>query len=592
MCSSEKRPTVVMMKTLMKYMIVEIIFCFFLLVVHDDHPFNRSFVFAISSSRRDPATGFELKQTPAPVNDTLQTEHLTQLSQFFNNCWDVTRYMSDQNWFIAAIGTEQWFPSSFGCSNVSLWTKYGVNRLFEATQQPLRYYSFIYFEKRGESYDLCSKVGYWEMKLKLACGELLCENDHVDNLSAYVEEITQKQTNIFDWINYCQYCSRNNTLRSHQQKLGPTRGCFPKDQTVSDMINKFPQSLGYCGNIELGIPIVVNSSDVEPRGILNFPYSYICYCRSNITAIKCDYNVAQFVSIQTISFGAFSIHAISFFVTLFFTFLPKLKSSIRQKKSVRFVTIATVLETELVLAVAFLLSATWGTNIATTIFGNIAISCVFFTLFAWVAYWFRLVLYVKTKKTKPAILLYVGLVLLSLTVGIVVPSIVTRAKALSEIVEFFTYYIFALSVLALIMFVLSSVWIYWAMKKVSDVNMLNTSFLRFVIYSSTSILVFSIGYFIITQISGGFFIGIISGIFSIVTHTTIASITLGITYMEFEKEDFMEFYSCCYLKGKTSAAVSTTLSFDKNSSNTTSSEQEQHDTGATSSNTYYSKISD
>nr|CAG4716303.1 unnamed protein product [Naegleria fowleri] len=233
------------------------------------------------------------------------------------------------------------------------------------------------------------------------------------------------------------------------------------------------------------------------------------------------------------------------------------------------------LQTELFLACAFLASAAGGTSKMTTTVTNVSISLVFFSLFSWIAYWFRLVLYVKAKTTKPAIAFYVFLSMLSIAVGILVPTIVTSQQSLQQVIEFFTYYLLALSLLTLILFVVCSVWIYWAMKKVSDVNMLNTSFVRFVIYSSISILIFSTAYLIITQVSNGFFIAIISGIFSVVIHVTLASITLGLTYMEFDKEDFMKFYSCCFKSTKSTGHQSTFVANNTSVNNRTTTNESQ-----------------
>ncbi|KAG2388859.1 hypothetical protein C9374_000298 [Naegleria lovaniensis] len=518
----------------------------------------------------------------------------TSFGAHFRNCWNMSQSMSNQLPFTRSMVTEQWIPSSFGCSNISLWTKYGVPKYWANTEvEPLFYSSFIYFDNSGESYDLCSKVGNWEKKLKLSCDEILCGS--VENLSAFVQELTEKETNIFDWINYCQYCSKNNTLRSYQQKLEPTRGCFPKDKTVNEMINRFPSSLTFCGNYDFGIPLIINTSALVPNVIQNnLNFAYICYCRDNLFTFKCAGNDVQYATGQAISYGSFAIHAFSFILTFTLTFLPKLKSVIKQRKFFRFVTIAVVLFTEIILSLTFTLSAAWATNIVTTILGNTALSLVFFTLFAWVAYWVRLVLYVKTKKTTLAILLYIGFGLLWLIVGVVIPCIIgALGNSLYETAQFYAIYMGSLSLIACIIFVSTSTWIYWAMKKVSDVNMLNTSFIRFVIYSSISTLVLSSAYLIMTQVAGAFFIGVLSGSFSIVTHVSIASITLGLTYMEFEKEEFMEFYACCChccTNEKRDSTPPTDQHSHSNKDYSTFYGDEDPTSTSNTGNTYYSKM--
>ena len=145
-------------------------------------------------------------------------ELISTFGENFRNCWNMSQSMSHMLLFARSMVVEQWIPNSFGCSNIALWTKYGIAKYWANTEmEPLLFTSFIYFDNVGESYDLCSKVGFWENKLKLSCHELLCENTN-DNLIAHVEEMTEKQTSIFDWINYCQYCLKNNTLRSYKLK--------------------------------------------------------------------------------------------------------------------------------------------------------------------------------------------------------------------------------------------------------------------------------------------------------------------------------------------------------------------------------------
>ncbi|KAF0977718.1 hypothetical protein FDP41_003040 [Naegleria fowleri] len=520
-------------------------------------------------------------------------ELISTFGENFRNCWNMSQSMSHMLLFARSMVVEQWIPNSFGCSNIALWTKYGIAKYWANTEmEPLLFTSFIYFDNVGESYDLCSKVGFWENKLKLSCHELLCENTN-DNLIAHVEEMTEKQTSIFDWINYCQYCLKNNTLRSFQQKLGPNTGCFPKDNTVNEMINRFPNSLSFCGSYDFGIPLIINTSDLVPNILKEFSFSYICYCRENLFTFKCDNNFTQFVTSQVLSFGEFGIHVVSLLVTFFSTFLPKLKSVVTQRKFFRIFTIAMVLLSEFFLSFSFVISAAWGSNLVTTILGNTALSLVFFNLFSWIAYWFRLVLFVKTRKTKPTIAVYVGLALLWLIVGALVPCLVAvlGQQQILQVVQFYAYYIIALSFVACIIFIISSIWIYWAMKKVSDVNMLNTSFIRFVAFSSLSSFIFSIAYVIITQVQGGLLIGVLSGSFSITTHVSIASITLGLTYMEFEKEEFTDFYvSCCSnLFGK--SLQSTTRSASSSShTNVEDYSTIYEDPSGVENSTYYSKM--
>ncbi|KAF0977720.1 hypothetical protein FDP41_003042 [Naegleria fowleri] len=399
-------------------------------------------------------------------------------SSKFSNCWNVPTYMQNIVDFSQETGREVYIPNDFGCSNVTLWTTFGVPSYFKDLDIS-GYYSFLMFLNDGESYDLCSRVGYWETKLGLSCNQLLCENNQVDNLRNDVEEVTEKQTSIFDWINYCQYCLKNNnTLRSHRSEFTPSNGgCFPKDNTVNEMINRFPSSITFCGNYEFGIPFIVNNTNVA-HSYLKEGYSYLCYCPfDQYFSLKCANNYVNYLVVWVISITLSIIHGVSFVVTFFVTFLPKVTTSFKEKRPFNSITITCVVLCEILLFVAMVFSQWFGTSLAMTILSDVALSLVLLSLFTWVINWFRLILYVKTKKTIPFIIMYLVMAVLFLIAGVAIPILISVIyfNEMPSVNVFFSIYMSVLTFTACVAFVASAIWIYWTMKKVSDINMWNSS---------------------------------------------------------------------------------------------------------------------
>ncbi|KAG2388857.1 hypothetical protein C9374_000296 [Naegleria lovaniensis] len=502
--------------------------------------------------------------------------------------------MANRADFYQTTGQELFIPNEFGCSNVTLWTKFGVPSYFEDLDIS-QFYSFLMFHNDGESYDLCSKVGNWEKNLKLSCDELLCENnDRVDNLSGYVEEITQNQTTIVDWINYCQYCSNNHTLRSYKHTLTLGRGCFPKDITVSAMINQFPSSITFCGTADFGIPILVNNTNIAADPFMTRNgYSYICYCaHDQYFSLKCANNAINLLVLQAISTGLSVIHLISCCLTFFMTFLPKYTASFREKRPFNTITITCVIIGEILLFFTTVFSQYLGSSFSMTILGNFALSLLIFSLFTWVLNWCRLIVYVKTKKATPFIIIYLVLALVFLVLYVAIPILISVLVCddMTSVNVFFAYYNSSLTFLACAAFIALTVWIYWTMKKVSDINMLNSSCLRFVIVASISIVVFAATNLIIriTVLHSNL---LAQGIFLVVYNTSTIFITCGLTIMEFDKEEFRDFYRCttCWAKmqkTKQKHGKDESLLAD-NSDNLVTTNNED---SSTSHSTYYSLV--
>ncbi|KAG2382665.1 hypothetical protein C9374_005245 [Naegleria lovaniensis] len=471
-------------------------------------------------------------------------------SHRFNTCWNVSEYMTRATSFLREMGNERWIPDEFGCSNISLWTKYGVQPVIARSgQEIVWYYSFVIFENIGQSYDVCKKVRKWEEALKLSCDSLFCDmNSNVSiDLATYIERETQYSTTIYDWINYCQYCTNERTLRSYKHisfKASNLKTCTPKDEKVSEMLNQYPSSITYCGNYQFGIPFIINSTAVEPNALYG-NYSYICYCiDGNYFALKCDNNLSNFAARQAIGAITCTLHGLSLLLAFFSTFIPKIRTCIKQKKIMNSVTITSVVLSEFVLTTASIFEISYSTSVPSTVIINTGIAMVFASLFTWVLRWVALVLFIKTKSNKVAAVLYCLLAILFILVGIALPITMTLFGDLQSIIRFFSIYSTAMSGSTGFLFAISSAWIYWAMKQVSDVDIFNSSFLKYVGLFTVSSALFSLCYMTISSTPGAFFNGLLSGVVSIVVHSSLVAISNGLTYSEFEKEDFNDCWNC------------------------------------------------
>nr|CAG4716469.1 unnamed protein product [Naegleria fowleri] len=465
-------------------------------------------------------------------------------SQKFNHCWNVSEYMTNARSFLREIGNEQWIPDDFGCSNISLWTNYGIQPVLVRSGEVVWYYSFVVFENIGKSYDVCTKVRRWKESLQLSCDALFCDFNGTTDLVTFIERETNFSTTIYDWINYCQYCTNDRTLRSYKQQnsYSPSnlKTCISKDEKVSEMLNQFPSSITYCGNYQFGIPFIVNSTAIEPNVLLGH-YSYICYCiDGDYFALKCENNPSNFAARQAIGAVNCILHGLSLLLAFFSTFIPKIRTCIKRKKILNGVTISSVVLSEFVLTFAGIFEVAYATSTTSTVIGNMGIAMVFASLFTWVLRWVSLVLLIKTKRTRMVIILYSLLAILFILVGIALPIVMTILGDLKSIVHFFSYYSAAMSAGTVFLFVISSAWIYWAMKQISDVDIFNSSFLKFVGLFAVSCFLFSFCYMVISTVPGGFFNGLIAGVINIAIHSSLVAISNGLTYSEFDKEDFYE----------------------------------------------------
>ncbi|KAF0971574.1 hypothetical protein FDP41_010180 [Naegleria fowleri] len=379
--------------------------------------------------------------------------------------------MTNARSFLREIGNEQWIPDDFGCSNISLWTNYGIQPVLVRSGEVVWYYSFVVFENIGKSYDVCTKVRRWKESLQLSCDALFCDFNGTTDLVTFIERETNFSTTIYDWINYCQYCTNDRTLRSYKQQnsYSPSnlKTCISKDE--KDMYQA-KENTQRSDDIKCGIK----------RVCTNFA-------------------------------GIFEV--------------------------------------------------AYATSTTSTVIGNMGIAMVFASLFTWVLRWVSLVLLIKTKRTRMVIILYSLLAILFILVGIALPIVMTILGDLKSIVHFFSYYSAAMSAGTVFLFVISSAWIYWAMKQISDVDIFNSSVsncfrcdsIIYFLAISNSLIVFEIcrvvcrvlfpiffllyGYIDSTR---WFFNGLIAGVINIAIHSSLVAISNGLTYSEFDKEDFYE----------------------------------------------------
>lgn len=148
----------------------------------------------------------------------------------------------------------------------------------------------------------------------------------------------------------------------------------------------------------------------------------------------------------------------------------------------------------------------------------------------------------------------------SIVIEIVIPHSVTYLFSTdTDRFYFYCMYTFTVHVLSVSLFLVVSLWVYRVLKKLSDINFLQTSvsspppihsffilllkkFLKFVLFASLNMLFVSIIYMTALFISNNQNILVVIVLFKVSIVVSVSLIRIGVTYMEYDSHDFSNFY--------------------------------------------------
>ena len=318
------------------------------------------------------------------------------------------------------------------------------------------------------SLDVCANVTKWEQRLGVTCVDLLCGNSSVE-MESHVKQLTQNETSLHDWINYCHYCTINNTMRFKENHL-----CKPKDELVSTLLDKIPLSVSFCGIEEFGIPFLVKRTQVPE--ISKLPeYLILCYCPArDVFGVRCNpMHQISIISAVVSVFVNMTHYTLSFLCVSFLVFIPKLVSCFRKKRFRNIYTSLFLTISLLLNSTSFLAASINGTERWTTFLYTLGVAFTVVSLFCWLISWYRIVQLARTRSEPRTFWMY-GLLFFILAA--ITACYLAFALTMADIFDYFTLgTTCGVGLLVMLSFSLSSAWMHRAMKKITDVNVINTS---------------------------------------------------------------------------------------------------------------------
>ncbi|EFC42031.1 predicted protein [Naegleria gruberi] len=403
-------------------------------------------------------------------------------SKHFHNCTNTSpimlysifnSYLPQQKYIFSDI------PDDFYCDNVTLWNDYSVDAHFHKYNNSIMYSMFHTSSKPSEWYDICGRVRKWENILGRDCASFLCDYNETYYLPEYLKQVTNQETTIFDWMNYCVYCKPGNK----------TYDCNPRDFYTQVMVYNFPTSALYCGSVEFGIPFVVNKSIVSP--ILNqsfhfnaagLDFNYICYCvdgNQGYFSFKCNGNRYNYWIDLIIRYFVIVSHTLSIPLMIFLVIIPKFIDFRRRKSLYIVCPCLGALISELILTIELYLAQLYGPGNYRMIMDYSSFSFALIGLFSWIFNWLRLIGKMVNQKY--------GVVINWVHLGI---SIFILISAISVIIaHLYTDYQYTFAIVyALLAFFIGLFFLTFGivgfrlLKKVSDVNLLNSSIVYYLIF--------------------------------------------------------------------------------------------------------------
>ncbi|KAF0973032.1 hypothetical protein FDP41_008696 [Naegleria fowleri] len=438
--------------------------------------------------------------------------------------------------------TNPQFPSNFACSTIVLSQFYDIperyQQSFFAKQKEVR------LSPTGIQYNLCEVIGNYEKQLQkqrgiMNCSQLLCDSD-IQNVVTIVDSLTRGNTSLVDWINYCRYCKSEGI--SEVCLRSPSSG----DAQVRAMLQSFPTGLQYCGMDIFGLPFLVKTNQITPQtSLLTYfsNYSYLCYCPALDTfAFSCSTALISDDPIQL--YFQVAVLVLAFAVLVFVFFIPKLWKLFKTRSG-SFITSCCVMLTAALTLAHSLISIVVPPPLSITISTHLqyfALISILYSVYSWLLGLYRLISLAKDRQApKSYYVIHAFLICVFLAIGVVTSVVIATQNDESKL-----YLLIAevcLGVIVAVFFVVGSVWAYVVMKKISDVNLMRTDFVRFVLYSTFVIIVFSTSFLlaIIFNSSNPSFAAVCGSIGRLATY----ALFVAVVYADFDQNEFREFYAAC-----------------------------------------------
>ncbi|EFC36340.1 predicted protein [Naegleria gruberi] len=461
---------------------------------------------------------FNTDQLVVSSNNKITFEQFN-LSEHFQNCSGISKEEILFSNGGVMFGAMESFTPQFSCQKVHLYRQYEIPRFFNNWW--ITSVSQSVFET-SERYELCEKVHNWEVKLNFTSNHAMSElmeyysvvqqfilenssisyNDWLNqkNITFQINNIsnfTNKETTLHDWINYWRLCKSAN--KNLQLLNNDTSGYLQQ------------KSLLYCGSIEFGIPILMS------RG-------FICHCVVNdYFSGKCNGNLSFYRSVIGFVYSTLSIGGIGIIISFFIVFLPKLVSSIKTRK---LITLNSIIINIIAMTIGFsnLLSIyLTGYNPANSMVESAILILCALALFLWLLKNLRMVLYIKNRQY-PSYIKWIYIATYCccfILIAVFLPLLERYYQAQLPVY-------LSLAVVLIVSFLVFSLIVYIVMRRSTDVNIIKSSFVKY--------LLFIIGFIIV--LSAVWYSGTGWGAYLCANYLLVFSLCFSISYMEFEKEEF------------------------------------------------------
>ncbi|EFC40281.1 predicted protein [Naegleria gruberi] len=388
----------------------------------------------------------------------------TTIGTNFKGCTNFSAFFTDPQVFLEQV-VRNAPMGPMKCKNIEMWKRFKVPDPYQGAM-------FFAYEQYTfgvtESFDLCESIQIWEEKLQTTCIELLF-NSLENDLSSKIQFITQNQTTVYDWINYCNYCRKD--IQFSKQNYWNIR-----DDNVREIIEYFPNQISFCGFGEAGIPFVVGMNQIK---LQETGYSFICFCPyQNYYGFKCFGNSRNLTYAIILESLFTSIFAISFLITCLTILLPRAKTSFIQKQYYN-ILVPMLLCLSQICGVLTQIASLFGTDLAVSICSNLTVIFLGIALVSWEMHWIRLIYFVMQKKRLFSfisylvpLILFISTILAMLTCIFSVGSVGVEYSL--RMADNLSYLLLTLGCLITVVFTVCSIVIYVLLKKVSEVSLINS----------------------------------------------------------------------------------------------------------------------
>ena len=248
------------------------------------------------------------------LDDDLKPSIIYNLSKSWRNCKTI---MGEGSFFSDLLDSNSYeilrnpkYPP-MGCESISV-----PNIATSVVEEYWKLDAFpnARFYSREVVHNLCETFGT-SSNLLPNCTQVLCD-DKGERMSEIIGD------RIFDFINYCHYCSMAKGFQEYHQLL-ENQTCRNSNSSIQTMVTSFPKYIRYCGAINIGIPVItpLTTNSLKQK----IPYIYTCYCfQSDQFELFCDKKGAISIMNDFKKVGMTLASSILAIAALFLLVIPKL----------------------------------------------------------------------------------------------------------------------------------------------------------------------------------------------------------------------------------------------------------------------------